>query len=221
LSQIWQEQIAKSSDGHETHEFVRATQTFSPDSAASNVKSAADLRVGCSLAAFDASSDLLATRLDESPCTVWVWDVASAELRAVLMFHSSVAFSWHPSIRELLLITCQDEAYRGVSYVWDPLSDGPRYLSLGEHLPDGKVQGKTQALWINWDHEAPAIFLSDAKHYMLALASDSLPYPEMWPQGDQGGSLQGSLSRGDMPLLDGPDDDDHSMLEDTFSFKHG
>jgi hypothetical protein len=190
------------------NEFVRATQTISPDNAASQVKSTSDLRAGCSLAVFDASSDLLATRLDESPCTVWIWDVASAELRAVLMFHSTVAFLWHPSIRELLLITSQDEAYRGLSYVWDP-------------LPGKKPQGKTQAVWLNWSQEAPAVFLSDATHYVLSLVSDSLPYPQAWQHGEQGSSLPGSVTKGDAPLLDGPDDDDHSTLEDTFSFKHG
>lgn len=137
------------------------------------------------------------------------------------MFHSSVSFSWHPSIRELLLITCQDEAFRGVSYIWDPLSAGPRYLSIGEQLPEGKVQGKTQALWVEWPQEAPVIFLSDASRYLVALANESLPYPEMWPLNDQGSSLQGFLSREDTPLLDGHDEDDHSTLDDTFSFKQG
>lgn len=137
------------------------------------------------------------------------------------MFHSSVTFSWHPSIRELLLINCQDEAFRGLSYVWDPLSDGPRYLSLKEQLPEGKIQGKTQALWVKWPQESPVVFLSDANHYLLAVVSDSLSYPERWPLNEHGGSRQGSLSRGDIPLLDDLDEDDHSTLEDTFSFKHG
>ena len=93
-----------------------------------------------------------------------------------------------------------------------------RYLSLGQHLPEGKTEGKTQASWVNWAQDAPALFLSDANRYLLAVASDSMPYPNAWPQADDANSLQGSTSRIDMPLLD---EDDHSTLEDTFSFKHG
>ena len=154
---------------------MRATQTLSPESKTSTAaKSASDLRTGCTSIAFDTSSNLLATRLEESPFTLWIWDIASAELRAVLMFHSSISFKWHPQIRELLLITCQDEEFRGSSYIWDPLSNGPRHLSLAQQLPGGKVEGKTQSSWVNWEQDVPILFLSDANRYLLIVATDTV-----------------------------------------------
>ena len=173
------------------------------------------------MAAFDASSNLLATRLDDSPCAVWIWDVASAELRAVLLFHSNVTFTWHPSVRELLLLTSQDETSRQIFYVWDPLSNGPRCLSLENGSSPGKIEAKARALWVNWANESPCLLLSEANHFTLASLADSPSPPEGWPARGIEERLQNSAQDRDMPFLEEGNDDDQSTLEDTFSFKHG
>lgn len=186
------------------------------------------MKPGCSLLAFDASSSLLATRLDDMPSTLWVWDVTAAELRAVLMFHSNVSFTWHPTARELLLVTCQDNNYRGVSFVWDPLSAGPKAVSLEAHVPDGKLVGRSQSTWLNGDSEYPILLLSDAQHYLMMLCADVEQSLAPWGEATGNEKVLGSaqtgfssgqdfVDAGDMSALIA---DDTSTLDDTFSFKH-
>lgn len=170
---------------------------------------------------FDASSCLLASRLEDAPSTIWIWDLTAAELRAVLLFHAPVEFCWHPSTRELLLITSVDGANRGVPFIWDPLSDGPKDLPVEAHLPDGKDSVKLSAAWLNWGKETPAVLLSNSQHYCLADVSDAEAAPDRWADYQRnsiGGSTatDHSLLRGSTPARG----DDTSMLDDTFSFKH-
>lgn len=171
------------------------------------------------MAAFDASSVLLATRLDESPSTLWVWDLASAELRAVLMFHSSVTFSWHPTVPELLAISCQDEAFRGQSYIWDPLSEGPRSVCLADHVPEAKAGGKHQSRWLNTGEESPVLLLSDTSQFVLVSLNDSPSYPESWSMGRGSGDPFDLTGNASLSHLTEDDENEHSILDDTFSFK--
>ncbi|KAK5990288.1 WD repeat-containing WRAP73-like protein [Cladobotryum mycophilum] len=222
--QVWQEQIAASSlEGRSTHTFLRATQLLSPPGPPADSKTSAELKPGCSMAAFDASSTLLATRLDDSPCAVWIWDVAAAELRAVLIFHGSVNFQWHPSSRELLLVTCLDTAQRGMAFVWDPLSNGPTPVAPEDHLPNGKAVGKIQIVWINRETEFPVLLVSDAQHYVMLspLSLDQGLNP--WQRANEG-----QWDDGEVQMLEGmtparvaaDDTDETSVLDDTFSFRN-
>ncbi|KAH7162671.1 hypothetical protein B0J13DRAFT_16292 [Dactylonectria estremocensis] len=226
--QVWQERVGASPEGRATYTFLRATQLVSPQSRLVDGKPPVDMKPGCSLLAFDASSSLLATRLDDMPSTLWVWDVTAAELRAVLMFHSNVGFTWHPTARELLLVTCQDENYRGVSFIWDPLSEGPKVVSLDAYVPEGKVVGRPQTTWLNGDSEYPILLLSDAQHYLMMSCADTEQSSAPWcaATGNERalGSAQTGFSSGrdfvdagDMSALIA---DDTSTLDDTFSFKH-
>ncbi|CAJ2506160.1 Uu.00g002900.m01.CDS01 [Anthostomella pinea] len=149
--QVWQEHIKLSTAGALPTTFVRATQAVSPPAASSN--NMQDVRSGCNLAKFDSSSTLLATRLEEAPSTIWIWDVPTAELRAVIMYHSSVSkVEWHPDQPELLLMRCEGDNYGGVLFVWDPLSGGPRSIDFARHWP-----GKTDdALPWRQQSEPPA-----------------------------------------------------------------
>lgn len=180
------------------------------------------------MAAFDASSTLLATRLDDSPCTIWIWDVDAAELRAVLIFHSAVTFSWHPFAREQLLVSCQDEPHIGVCFIWDPLSSGPKYVSLKEHVADGKIAGKPQSAWISRETESPVLLLSDAQRYALVYCTDAETCPTPWREAKGFDWGYGSAPEGLSSVLNAADDgeistlaeDDTSTLDDTFSFKN-
>ncbi|PFH55386.1 hypothetical protein XA68_18439 [Ophiocordyceps unilateralis] len=187
--QVWQEQMMAIGDQHPDQPFLRATLSIAPAGPSPGTKQTSP---GCSLAAFDASSTLLATRLDDSPSTTWIWDVAAGELRAVLMFHSHVTFSWHPANAELLLISCQDEARRGTSFVWDPLSEGPIPVKA---LP---TAGRRQVSWVSRQTESPELLVADAERYVLLSLSESNPWPGSEPDTD----------------------DDSSALDDTFFFKH-
>ncbi|KAH8737673.1 hypothetical protein BGZ61DRAFT_488901 [Ilyonectria robusta] len=226
--QVWQEQLSASSEGRANYMFLRATQMVSPQSRLVDGKPSVDMKPGCSLLAFDASSALLATRLDDSPSTLWIWDVAAAELRAVLMFHSSVNFTWHPTTHELLLVTCQDENYRGVSFLWDPLSNGLKPVSLEAFLPDGKVVGKPQSAWLDGDTEFPVFLISDAQHYLMVSCADVEQCPTPWREATGSERVVGSGRAGFSPGQEVGDAgdmsalmaDDTSTLDDTFLFKH-
>jgi hypothetical protein len=186
---------------------------------------------GCISVLFDPSSTLVATRLDDSPGTVWIWDVQAAELRAVLLFHGNISsLSWHPSIRETLLIRCEGEKHNGAAFVWDPLSEGPQTVDFAQHLP-GKVVGKLRALWLAADaSNSPSLFLSDAQNYVLAsLVELDQGSPPWGGQNDHGlASVARATVLEESPLelvpaaeagldiLGAGQDDDYSELEDTF-----
>ncbi|KAF5018868.1 hypothetical protein F66182_9160 [Fusarium sp. NRRL 66182] len=219
--QVWQEQLNTSSQGAASYTFLRANQIISPQSRLVDGKPSADVRAGCSSLTFDASSTLLATRLDDTPSTLWIWDVIAAELRAVLMFHSTVDFQWHPTARELLLVTCQDIKYRGVSFIWDPLSEGPKPISLEAHLTDGKIVGKTRITWIDGESEFPVLLLSDAQRGVLMSCADTVHCPTPWREGAVGDRTLGSMHDiGDTLDVSALMPDDTSTLDDTFAFKH-
>lgn len=179
--------------------------------------------------AFDSSSNLLATRLEESPSTLWIWDLTVAELRAVLMFHGNISTaSWHPSVRETLLIRCEGDLYQGLVFVWDPLTEGPKPIDFTSQPSMGQITGKSQIIWLALkDIEPGVLFFSDSKNYIMASLVDSEEDPVPW-EGKQNSALH-SATRTDDSLLDilhangsdqgadGEDDDDE--LDDTFHFK--
>lgn len=198
--QVWQEQ---SQGPHPT--FVRATHSVTPPVSEGGVKPPKDAVSGCSSAQFDAASNLLATKLDDAPTTLWIWDLAASELRAVLIFHSSVDFHWHPTIEELLLITHIEEAHRGPLFVWDPLSNGPRPVSLQDQIPNGKLVSKSRGTWLNMDGDTPTLLVSDNAHYCLVFASEDDSRGPHWQESSEY-SINTAV-------------DDTSLLDDTFSFK--
>ncbi|KAG5980388.1 hypothetical protein E4U55_004074 [Claviceps digitariae] len=221
--QVWQEQI-----GHDnnTRTFLRAENPTSPQVVVDSTTTLSDARAGCSLISFDASSTLLATRLDDSPFTIWIWDLAAGELRAALMFHSAVTFVWHPNSREVLLISSQEDGRQSASYVWDPLSQGPTSLNVERYLPACKGSSKLQISWLNHESESPKVLVSDTKHCVLLSLADTEDDANPWEP------AIGSLERNSMSTT-GRDEaesiasaspiviaEDVSKLDDTFSFKY-
>ncbi|OAA43143.1 WD40 domain-containing protein [Metarhizium rileyi] len=229
--QVWQEQVSGGVDGRNHHAFSRATQAVSPPNFADSIKQPTDVRWGCSLVAFDASSTLLATRLDDCPCTLWIWDLAAAELRAALIFHSPVTFTWHPSIRETLLISGQEEKEQCMSYVWDPLSHGPTPLHAERFLPTSNPPSpsKTRVTWLNHDTETLELLLSNSHHFVLLRLGGADHEASPWEAAVGGAELDGSslaTSSGrdgaESPGSAGPIviAEDVSKLDDTFSFRY-
>ncbi|KAM3435278.1 hypothetical protein MY4824_005003 [Beauveria thailandica] len=201
---IWQEQLETSRDGQTVHTFQRATQPISPPSMPSDSRPTTETKSGCSILAFDASSALLATRLDDAPCTVWIWDIAAAELRAVLVFHSVVTFAWHKKTPELLLIhsssypSYQDEgssssssSSSSLSYLWDPLLPGPTPVVPEEFIATRSSSAaggggsscasvRAQISWINTDMEYPLALLATAQQYRILSLGEGDQVPETW-----------------------------------------
>ncbi len=209
---------------------MRTTQAISPAPA---LRDNSEPVSGCASISFDPSSALVATRLDDSPSTIWIWDVQVSELRAVLLFHGNVAtLSWHPHVPETLMVRCEGDQYNGLVFVWDPLSEGPRLVDFGQRLPGAKAGGKARALWLGVDtSSSPSIFFSDAHNYVLAHLGETDQGPPPWggPRNLQPifsadrleesplELVPASLTRPEAPDIE--EDDDYSELEDTFVHK--
>lgn len=148
----------------------------------------------------------------------------------MLLFHSEVeSTSWHPTLRETLLIRCDGDLYKGMVFVWDPLSEGPRTVDFASHPFGQKVVGKSRAVWLRLeDSETPSVFFSDDQNYVLASLADSDQEAPYWQDGSSAAAhreespleLVPAGADVDDPVLNHEDDEDVSELEDTFIHKH-
>ncbi|KAM7194976.1 hypothetical protein V8F20_007702 [Naviculisporaceae sp. PSN 640] len=216
--QVWQEKIAVAQTGPFLHTFIRTSQLVSPTPRSND---SSESLPGCADILLDPFSALLATRLEDYPSTVWIWDLQVMELRAVLLFHGEVSnLSWHPTVRETLLIRCEGDQYSGIVFVWDPLSEGPRSVDFSQYMPGKRTVGKWRVFWLGLDEAAPiSLFISDAQSYLLGSLpdhdQDSLP----WSGHPKTGHTD-QTTREESPLELVPADEvDDSELEDTFVHK--
>ena len=73
-------------------------------------------RLGVGLATFSSNSRYLATRNDNMPCAVWIWDMMELALAAVLLQTSAVReVSWDPHQARLAIATGNSRLY-----LWSP-----------------------------------------------------------------------------------------------------
>ncbi|ORY69708.1 WD40 domain-containing protein [Pseudomassariella vexata] len=230
--QIWQEQRRLSNTNVSLPTFLRTTRAVSPP--ARPPQSSQSLPTGGENAQFDSSSSLLATKLEEAPTTVWIWDVAASELRATLIFHSHISrVDWHPVHPELLFIKCEGPMYGGVVFVWDPLSDGPRPIDFRSRIPDGKISGRVAASWLRSksEEETATVFFADNLAYLLGSPAESGNDIVPWQAGavsvnqDRSANLPSHLMSD--PHCPAEESDAHetdmvedvSDVDDTFHFK--
>ncbi|ROW12777.1 hypothetical protein VMCG_00419 [Cytospora schulzeri] len=209
--QVWQEQVGSSG-----HHFVRALQTIYPPNGQTTGNT--QPQSGCAIMAFDISSALLATKLDDAPSTIWIWDTTTAELRAVLLFHGNISkISWHPTIRETLLVVSEGDSYNSLAFIWDPLSSGPKPIDLSGRLTNSKLQ----LHWLNVSGLEPgALFASDSRQYLLASLAVDEDEPVPWSSDGESSTM---LSDNSQHVTTAHTDDDSegeaSELDDTFCFK--
>ncbi|KAI1180378.1 hypothetical protein F4777DRAFT_530000 [Nemania sp. FL0916] len=220
--QIWQEQLDPSAGKRAVPSFIKATQAVSPPSTSPN--GASDSRYGCNLAKFDASSSLLASRLDDAPSTIWIWDVPTTELRAVLMYHANIAkVEWHPSQPELLLMRCEGEAYNSIVFIWDPLSNGPRTIDFSRLSPSAKITGRADATWLETTTECAAVFFTSHTRCILLSLADDAEAEAALPWAAYGATNMPADSSTSNSDLDGNESIDMDKaiaeLDDTFHFK--
>lgn len=211
-----------SQTGMISHAFVRGLQPILPSARGPGDRQAEAFAV-CGLIRYDCSGTLLASRLDNSRSTIWIWDVVAGELRAVLLFHSEVSsLAWHPNVNEMLLVRCSgDES--GAAFLWGPISSGPQTLELAGRLPGRKIVGRLQTQWLGLDSLPASLLLSDDKHCIFAYFSESAEDEPVWKTGDSHdkpsrGGLESPLELTPAP---GVEDDilDATELDDTFHFK--
>ncbi|KAH8815661.1 hypothetical protein F5884DRAFT_852127 [Xylogone sp. PMI_703] len=170
--QVWQEQVSRNQKGEIEREFVQASQLMCPPTSASPSTNEADAKSGTNIMTFDSSGTLLATRTENMPTTIWIWDVTTKMLRTVVIFHSPIAkCNWHPRINELLMIRCEGEERNGLVYLWDPSWEGPKIVNFEMQIPGGKLIGKSVIRWLNVNFIHPAIFFSDSQDCILTSVS--------------------------------------------------
>ncbi|KAI9738148.1 MAG: hypothetical protein M1818_005577 [Claussenomyces sp. TS43310] len=187
--EIWQEQVAPSPNGGFERNYAPSTQITCPPTTTGSLPAAVDAgsKVGTAFISSDTSGTLIATRSEHMPTTVWIWDIASKMLKALMVQHAPVArVTWHPSINELLMIRCEGEESKGLVYLWEPTWDAPKIVNFGSQLPDGKIIGKSVIRWLNCEGPMPALFFSDTQDCMLAALSD----------GDADPPWHGAVTRG-------------------------
>jgi len=168
---IWQEEISHSLAGHYRRGYILATQSTCPPQPTSPTGNDSGLEQGINTTQFDSSGTLLATISETMPTAVWIWDLASKILKAVLVHHSPIAkISWNPSTPELLMIRCEGDECKALTYLWEPSWESPRILDFGSCLPEGKIIGRSIIRWLTTDKEAnmPAIFFSNSQDCVLA-----------------------------------------------------
>lgn len=170
---IWQEQINPTPSGGLDRAYIQAAQNTCPPTLAASPVASENLKSGINILSFDASGTLLATRHESMPTTLWIWDIATKALRAVLIQHAPVAkATWHCDIPELLLIRCEGDDSRGIAHFWEPTWSCPQIIDFGTQVPDGKIIGKSVCRWLkngtNSTVTTPAVFFSDAQDCILA-----------------------------------------------------
>lgn len=110
-------------------------------------------KIGISTIAFNnPDGNLIATRNDSMPTTVWIWSLKLLRPYAVLVQLNPIkSISWHPTIPDLLMIQCTSDnnngepaKSQGVVYLWSAAWSQPRAVTV----PMDRLSGSTWARWI-------------------------------------------------------------------------
>ena len=217
--QVWQEQVITRAQAvlakTEQRSYTPVTTAVHPPTSAPIPASSVttDVKSGTALMTIDKTGTLIVSITASLPTTIFVWDIASKLLRAVLIQHSPVAkLTWHPSISELLLIRCESDDTKGVAYIWEPTFEVPKIVDFGSRLPEGRTLGNAVIRWLpssfledNDVHEhAPALFFADAQDTILASLSENeedVPWNEAKPKAldSYGQAEESPLNIVDMP----------------------
>ena len=137
-TQLWEEQI----NAHGERTYKIASQPAHPPSASSSAKTAEGKR-GVSMMVPNQNGELLVTKCDAAPTTVWIWSLQNGNLVAVLIHHSPIRqVMWHPSHLDILLIQCTIP--EPAVHLWKRAWDEPLVLKL----PLQKASGKIEASWL-------------------------------------------------------------------------
>ncbi|MCJ1475546.1 hypothetical protein MMC13_004209 [Lambiella insularis] len=157
---IWQEQI----DTARTRSYLATVPPACPPSQTS-LSNEATISPGINHISFNSNGTLLASRSDNTPTTVWIWDLVSLTLYAVLIHHSHVkSLQWNPQDVECLLIHCAMKS--PIVHLWNMSWGAPRILPVSLTRPGGRIE-------TSWLHTARSelatsiIMFGNAHNYAL------------------------------------------------------
>lgn len=175
---LWREQVTPLAPGKLERSYTLSTQAIYPPTTNASPSGETNTKVGVALMSLDASGTLIATRMENMPTTVGIWDTASKVLRVLLVQHAPVVtLTWHPSINELLLIRSEGDGCKGIVHLWEPTWDAPKIVNFSSQLPGAKIIGKSTIKWLNCESPIPTLFFSDSQDYMLAALCDGDDVP--------------------------------------------
>lgn len=147
------------------------------------------------------------------------------ELRAVLVFYSAVTFSWHPSSRELLLVSPKDGPHKDKAFVWDPTSNGPSLASLDVPASSSSTEkpAQGQMSWISRDADPPLLLMTSPSVYGILAYADSQDAPSPWRDAESNWAPRSAFSTAseglDIMDLSTMSSGETTALDDTFSFR--
>ncbi|KAL3418030.1 WD40 domain-containing protein [Phlyctema vagabunda] len=210
--EIWNEQVGASPN---SRRFIQASQVACPPAAAPSPNADSNPKTGTTLMSFDKSGTILASRIEDMPTSVWIWDMDTKALRSLVIFHAPIArLYWHPSIPELLMVRCEGEENKAVAHLWKASWGTPKIINFKNHLPGGKIIGKSIIRWLNVEAKSPVLFFSDSQDFLLASISEP---------GDQEKLPWESPSTRDVSMSSKPDESSFNFtgMDENMSVQQG
>ena len=120
----------------------------------------ADPKIGVSMLSWSPSERYLATKNDNLPSVVWIWNVVQKQLVSVLLQRQPVRFmKWEPENDVLGVCCCNSRIY-----LWSP--DGASVV----HVPFSKFQG----VRMMWNKRSSNLILSDSHTFCIGYLLDTV-----------------------------------------------
>ena len=120
-------------------------------------KKAGSVKVGVSVMKWSSDGRYIASKCDNLPTTVWIWDIVKVQLISLLVHSDHVRdLAWDPHLPRCALVTGG-----GSVYIWSPLG------ALVSRIPSvvrGEVEGVTE---VRWGGQSRDLALSNRKHVVL------------------------------------------------------
>ena len=112
--------------------------------------------MGVGLCEWSSCGRYLASRCDNLPTTVWLWDITSLRLAALLVQSSPVrSLAWDPALPRLALVTGQSSLH-----LWTPLG---ALISRVPQVLRGDMEAVTD---LCWTEDGRSLCLSSSKHLL-------------------------------------------------------
>ncbi|RKF56934.1 putative WD repeat-containing protein C32H8.09 [Erysiphe neolycopersici] len=171
---VWQEQIDFQESGSQSV-FIQINKDISLPTSSNATKK---VKTGVSLVSFDKSGSRLAVKMEETPTTIWIWDVMKPVPKAILVLHATVSkILWHPTIEKQLMVLCEDRSAHGLVYLWNDTWLAPKIINFASYLPECRVAEKTYSQWIYTKDLNPCLFFSDSENCLLLWLRESSDPP--------------------------------------------
>lgn len=105
----------------------------------------------------------MASKCDQMPTAVWIWDMTTLELASVLIHLNPVrSFKFSPSSNDLYIVTGS-----GRVYTWAP--QGASVIELPQAGLGSEAISKSSLLKIKWNPNASNLLLMDKSELLIGI----------------------------------------------------